>query len=84
LPSHRCPCRVYVGNAKVTESGGSLFLHLLAHFNRDVFVYTPMAEAPKARMGVSFLVGPDGNASEVTIEDLNEYGMGRLTRVVAK
>ena len=78
----------YVGNAKVTESGGSLFLQLgpagrkfpLAHFNRDVFVYTPMAEAPKARMGVRFLVGPDGKASEVTIEDLNEYGMGRLTR----
>jgi CubicO group peptidase (beta-lactamase class C family) len=82
----------YVGNAKVAESGGSLFLQLgpagrkfpLAHFNRDVFVYTPMVEAPKARMGVSFLVGPDGKASEVTIEDLNEYGMGRLTRVVAK
>ena len=82
----------YVGNAKVTESGGSLFLQLgpagrqfpLAHFNRDVFVYTPMAEAPKARMGVSFLVGPDGKASEVTIEDLNEYGMGRLTRVITK
>ena len=78
----------YVGNAKVTELGGSLFLQLgpagrkfpLAHFNRDVFVYTPMAEAPKARMGVRFLVGPDGKASEVTIEDLNEYGMGRLTR----
>ena len=78
----------YVGNAKVTESGGSLFLQLgpagrkfpLAHFNRDVFVYNPMAEAPKARMGVSFLVGADGKAAEVTIEDLNEYGMGRLTR----
>jgi CubicO group peptidase (beta-lactamase class C family) len=82
----------YVGNAKITESGGSLFLQLgpagrkfpLAHFNRDVFVYTPMAEAPKARMGVSFLIGPDGKASEVTIEDLNEYGMGRLTRVITK
>jgi len=82
----------YVGNAKVTESGGSLFLQLgpagrkfpMAHFNRDVFVYTPMAEAPKARMGVSFLIGPDGKASEVTIEDLNEYGMGRLTRVITK
>jgi hypothetical protein len=82
----------YVGNAKITESGGSPFLELgpagrkfpLAHFNRDVFVYTPMTEAPKARMGVSFLVGPDGKASEVTIEDLNEYGMGRLTRVVTK
>jgi CubicO group peptidase (beta-lactamase class C family) len=82
----------YVGNARVTESGGSLFLQLgpagrkfpLAHFNRDVFVYTPMAEAPKARMGVSFLVGLDGKASEVTIEDLNEYGMGKLTRVITK
>ena len=79
----------YVGEAKVTESGGSLYLHLgpagkrfpLEHFNRDVFVYTPMAEAPKARSGVSFLIGPDGKASEVTIEDLNAYGLGRLTRV---
>lgn len=79
----------YVGDAKLTESGGSLYLHLgpagrrflLAHFNRDVFTYTPMAEAPKARMGVSFLVGPQGKASEVTIEDLNEYGLGRLMRV---
>ena len=82
----------YVGNAKVTESGGSLFVQLgpvgrkfpLAHFNRDVFVYSPMAEAPKARMGVNFLIGTDGKASEVTIEDLNEYGMGRLTRVITK
>lgn len=79
----------YAGDAKVTESGGSLYLHLgpagrrfpLAHFNRDVFTYAPMAEAPKARMGVSFLIGPHSKASEVTIEDLNEYGLGRLTRV---
>ena len=82
----------YVGDAKVTESGGSLFLHLgpaskrfpLEHFNRDVFTYAPMAEAPKAQMGVSFLVGADGKASEVTIEDLNENGMGRLTRAIMK
>jgi hypothetical protein len=82
----------YVGDAKVTESEGSLFLHLgpagkrfpLEHFNRDVFTYAPMAEAPKAQMGVSFLVGPDGKASEVTIEDLHENGMGRLTRVITK
>ena len=44
----------------------------------------PEGEAPKAQMGVSFLVGPDGKASEVTIEDLNENGMGRLTRVIMK
>ena len=79
----------YVGDAKVVETGGSLALHLgpagkrfpLTHFNRDVFVYNPVAEAPKARMGVSFLIGPDGKAAEVTIEDLNEYGLGRLTRI---
>jgi CubicO group peptidase (beta-lactamase class C family) len=79
----------YVGDAKVTESGGSLYLHLgpagrrfpLTHFNRDVFVYVPMAEAPKARVGVSFLIGPHSKAGEVTVEDLNEYGLGRLTRV---
>jgi CubicO group peptidase (beta-lactamase class C family) len=78
----------YVGDAKVVESGGSLFLLLgpagrrfpLTPFNRDVFVYSPMTEAPKARLGVRFLVGPDGTAGEVTIDDLNEYGLGRLTR----
>ena len=71
------------------DSGGSLYLQLgpagkrfpLTHFNRDMFVYTPMAEAPKARMGVSFLIGPDGKAAQVTIEDLDEYGLGVLKRV---
>jgi len=79
----------YVGDAKVTEAGGSLFLHLgpagkrfpLAHFNRDLFAYNPIAETPTARMGVNFLVGPDGRASEVTVEDLNDDGLGRLARV---
>jgi CubicO group peptidase (beta-lactamase class C family) len=82
----------YVGEAKVTDSNGALFLNLgpvgkrflLAPFNRDLFVYAPSAEAPTARMGVSFLIGPDGKASEITIEDLNAEGLGRLTRVGAK
>lgn len=78
----------YVGNARVVDSGGSLYLELgpagrrfpLTPFNRDVFVYSPMQEAPKARMGVSFLIGPDGKAAQVTIEDLDEYGLGVLKR----
>ena len=52
----------------------------LTHFNRDVFTYSPMAEAPKARIGVNFLIGPDGKAAEITIEDLNDYGLGTLAR----
>ncbi|MFO1162310.1 MAG: serine hydrolase [Reyranellaceae bacterium] len=79
----------YAGDAKVTDSGGLPFLELgpagkrfpLMHFNRDLFVYTPFAEAPSWRVGVTFQIGPDGKASEVTIEDLNEEGLGRLTRV---
>ena len=56
----------------------------MTHFNRDLFVYAPLAETPTARLGVSFLIGPDGKAGEVTIEDLNEEGLGRLTRVDTK
>ncbi|MCW5737652.1 MAG: serine hydrolase [Enhydrobacter sp.] len=82
----------YVGDAKVVDSDGTLALHLgpagkrfaLTHFNRDLFVYNPVAEAPKARVGVSFLIGPDGRAVEVTIEDLNAYGLGRLSRIADK
>lgn len=82
----------YVGDAKIVETDGTLALHLgpagkrfaLTHFNRDVFVYNPMAEAPRARVGVNFLIGPDCRAVEVTIEDLNAYEMGRLTRIDRK
>lgn len=78
----------YVGEAKVTESGGSLFLHLgpagkrfpLRHFNRDVFLYAPAAETPTWLTGVDFLIGPDGQASAVTIESLDGEGMGTLKR----
>lgn len=81
----------YVGGAKIVDSGGSLFLLLgpagkrfpLAHFNRDLFVYLPFVEAPALRVGVTFTIGPDGLAREVTIEDLNEEGLGRLARVGA-
>ena len=82
----------YVGDARVSESGGALYIHLgpagkrfpLTRFNRDLFVYVPYAELPQLRAGVTFLVGPDGRASEVTIENLNDDGLGRLTRVGTK
>jgi hypothetical protein len=79
----------YVGDAKVEDTGGGLFLILgpsgnrrfpLTSFNRDLFVYSPAQEQPQARMGVTFLIGADGKASAVTIEDLNDYGLGTLVR----
>jgi CubicO group peptidase (beta-lactamase class C family) len=82
----------YVGDARVEDSGGGggLFLVLgpsgnrrlpLTPFNRDLFVYSPSQETPQARVGVTFLIGADGKASAVTIEDLNDYGLGTLARV---
>jgi hypothetical protein len=67
----------YVGDARVEDTGGGLFLVLgpsgnwrfpLTPFNRDLFVYSPSQEMPQARMGVTFLIGADGKASAVTIE----------------
>jgi CubicO group peptidase (beta-lactamase class C family) len=80
----------YVGDARVEDTGGGLFLVLgpsgnrrfpLTPFNRDLFVYSPAQEQPQAHMGVTFLIGADGKASAVTIEDLNDYGLGTLARV---
>ncbi len=85
----------YVGDAKVedTGGGGGLFLVLgpsgnrrfpLTPFNRDLFIYSPAQEAPQARVGVTFLIGADGKASAVTIEDLDAYGLGTLVRMGVK
>jgi CubicO group peptidase (beta-lactamase class C family) len=80
----------YLGEAVVTADGDSLSLKLgpggkkgfpLKHFDRDLFTYTPYGEMPDAPFAVTFQIGSDGKASEVTIEDLNDLGQGTLTRV---
>lgn len=80
----------YLGDAVVVEDGGALRLKLgpngaksfpLKHFDRDLFIFYPSDEMPDTPSAVTFLVGPDGKASQVTIEDLNDLGQGTLTRV---
>lgn len=78
----------YVGDARVIEADGGLALLLgpagrrfaVRHFNRDLFLYAPYAESPGWMVGVTFLVGPDGKAAEVTLENLDSDGMGTLKR----
>ncbi|MDP3240734.1 MAG: serine hydrolase [Reyranella sp.] len=78
----------YVGDARITEAGGVLSVALgpagkrfpLKHFNRDLFLYAPFAESPGWMAAVTFLIGPDGKASQVTLENLDEDGMGTLKR----
>ena len=80
----------YLGTATVTERQGALWLALgpkqqatfrLRHFDRDLFVYAPAAETPQALAAVTFRIGPDRKADQVTIEDLDDLGLGVLPRV---
>jgi len=78
----------YVGDVRIAESGGVLFVALgpagrrfpLKHFNRDLFLYAPFAESPGWMAAVTFLIGPDGKASQLTLQNLDEDGMGTLKR----
>jgi hypothetical protein len=53
----------------------------LTFFDRDLFTYSPLAETPDIPFAVTFEIGPDRKASQVTIEDLNDNGQGVLARV---
>jgi hypothetical protein len=79
----------YVGTANIVEEDGALILELgpkgkasykLTHFDRDTFLAYPAAETADVASAVQFTVGPDGNASAVTIDFVNSLGLGTLTR----
>jgi CubicO group peptidase (beta-lactamase class C family) len=80
----------YLGEAVVEEGDGGLVLKLgphgvtsrpLTHFDRDLFIYYPDAETPDMPSGVTFDIGPDQTATQVTLENLNDDGQGVLSRV---
>jgi CubicO group peptidase (beta-lactamase class C family) len=80
----------YLGDAVVAEENGGLVLKLgpegaksrpLTHFDRDLFIYYPTPEMPDMPFAVTFAIGPDQKASQVTIDDVNDDGQGVLARV---
>lgn len=80
----------YLGKAVVVAEADGLTLKLgpdgsksfpLKHFDRDVFVWYPAAEMPDVPSGVTFLIGPDQKASQVTLEAVNDDGQGVLNRL---
>lgn len=79
----------FIGNAEVVEEAGKLLLRLgpdggksypLTHFDRDIFLTYSSPEMPDMPSGVRFGVGPDAKAASVTIEFLDDNGLGTLTR----
>ena len=80
----------YLGTAVVVEDNDTLTLKLgprgiksyaLKHFDRDLFIYFPDEETPDVPSGVTFQIGPDEKANQITIENLNDGGQGVLGRV---
>jgi len=79
----------YAGAVSVVERDGGLVVQLgpdgrtewpLRPFYRDLFIATPYAELPDFPAAVSFAIGTDGKAGSVTLEPLNELGLGTLKR----
>jgi len=80
----------YIGEAVVSAVGdaltlavgpGGVHVYPLHHFDRDLFLSYPSAETPDVPSAVRFTIGPDGKAMDVTIDSLDEVGLGTLKRV---
>nr|WP_276315105.1 serine hydrolase [Mesorhizobium jarvisii] len=80
----------FFGNAVVASAGDGLVLKVgpagarsysLAHYDGDLFLTFPDAETPDRPTSVSFVLGPDGKGSAITIGFLDDNHLGTLRRV---
>jgi len=53
----------------------------MKHYDRDTFTYETEGENAVGRSGVTFTIGPDGEAEQVAVENLNVRGEGTFKRV---
>jgi hypothetical protein len=78
----------YFGDLEIVEKDKALTLWIgpkmtefaMRHWDRDVFTYQPTGEFAAGRSGITFLVGPDGKASRVVVENLDIRGQGTFVR----
>ncbi|MDK2123011.1 serine hydrolase [Parachitinimonas caeni] len=76
------------GEAVISEQAGQLVLtfaqqkvaYPLRHYQRDTFTYDTIGENAVGPAGVTFTIGSDGKASEVSIENLSATGQGVFRR----
>ena len=80
----------YIGEAVISAESNRLTLsvgpssarsYALKHFDRDLFIYFPDGETPDKPSAARFAIGPDGKALSVTLESLDDLGLGTLKRV---
>ena len=95
-PSSALKAEAYVGtyannyvDAQVVVKDGGLALKLgpkstlfpLTHFNRDLFLYYPSPELPTLPSSVNFVIGVDGKATQLLLNDLAGIKQSVLPRV---
>jgi CubicO group peptidase (beta-lactamase class C family) len=82
----------FFGGAQVIEQNGALAIVLgphkmtvpMKHYDRDVFTYETSGENSVGTSGITFTLGPDGKATKMLIEHLNEQGEGTFKRASDK
>ena len=79
----------FFGDISVVEKDGALAIVQgpsnktlpMQHYDRDTFTYETAGENAVGRSGITFTIGPDGNANQVVVENLNVRGEGTFKRV---
>ena len=78
----------FFGEISINEQGGALAMIIgprnksfpLQHYDRDTFTYQTEGENAVGLSGVTFTVGADGKATEMSVENLNIHGEGTFKR----
>jgi len=52
----------------------------MRYYDRDTFTYETEGENAVGRSGITFTIGPDGQAAQVVVENLNVRGEGTFKR----
>lgn len=76
------------GDIDIREKNGALELVMgpkplimaLKHYDRDTFVFEPIGENAAGLSGVVFHIGPNGKATDIVIEHLDENSQGLFIR----
>ena len=79
----------FFGDIAIVEKDGGLAIvegpkkltFPMKHYDRDTFTYDTAGENAVGRSGVTFTIGPDGQATQVVVENLNVHGEGTFKRV---
>ena len=79
----------FFGEIAIVEKDGGLAIaegpkqltFPMKHYDRDRFTYETTGENAVDKSGVTFFIGPDGQATHVVVENLNAHGEGTFKRV---